>query len=462
MTEITRALAEHATGLRYDDLPQEAIEKARALVLDHVGIGLRASVDAESTGPVRDTVLALAGEGEASLLGQDRRVHPAHAALLNGTLAHSLDFDDTHRESSLHPGAAIIPVVLALGEQHGIDGRRAIVAIVAGYDVACKLGMAIDPKSHYARGFHPTGTVGVFGATAAGARVLGLSASGLADAFGVNGSQAAGSMQYLANGSYNKRVHPGLAAHNAVLALELARRGFVGTAAPIEGRHGVLSSYSDAAEPERAVAELGERFEILHTAIKPYPSCRYSHTALDVIGELVAERDLRAEAVRRVRIGLCDAGMDLIGAPIERKRQVANIVDGQFSMPFLAAVGLLRGRMTWSDYELVGDPRVADLMQRVDVVPDAEANAVYPERWLTSVDIETAGGTLSDRRWRTRGEPELPLSFDEVRAKFDDLASAVLEPDARRSLADAIQNLALLDDLAELGERLHGRAVALG
>ena len=459
MSEITRTLAAHATGLRYEDLPAEVADYAAQLVLDLVGIGLRASVDAESTPSIRDAVLAIAGDGEASAFGEERTLAPAHAALLNGALAHSLDFDDTHRDGSVHPGAAVIPVVLALAEQHGIGGRRAIAALAAGYDVTCRLSMAVDPRSHYARGFHPTATLGVFGATAAGANLLGLSATELENAFGVNGSQAAGSMQYLENGSWNKRVHPGFAAHDAILALELARHGFHGSSEPIEGRRGVLRGYSDAARPEVAVAGLGERWEILHTAIKPYPACRYAHAPLDILVDLVAEHDLRPGEVESVTVGVCDAGLDLIGTPLERKHEVASIVDGQFSMPFLAAVALMRGRMTWSDYDLVGDAGAAALARRVTVVADEEANALFPERWLGAVEVVTSRGTFADRRWVTRGERERPLGWEGVEAKFDDLAAATHATPERRALAATVRDLAGLGDLRELGRQLRAAPV---
>jgi 2-methylcitrate dehydratase PrpD len=461
MSEITQTLADHATSLRYEDLPREVADKACELVLDLVGIGLRASAEAASTPPIRDTVLTLAGPGSASMFGEARQVHPAHAALLNGALAHSLDFDDTHRDSSLHPGAAVIPAVLALAEHHGIGGERAVAAIVAGYDVTCKLGMAITPKSHYDRGFHPTATLGVFGATAAGANLLGLSAEKLVAAFGINGSQAAGSLQFLENGSYNKRLHPGLAAHSAILALELARNGFVGSTSPIEGPRGLLRGYSDAAAPERAVAGLRQRWEIMHTAIKPYPSCRYSHAGLDIVCDLVAQHELLPDEIQRVRVGLCDAAVDLIGAPLERKRRVGNIVDGQFSMPFVTAVALTRGRMTWGDYELVGDAGIDALMRHIDVAASAEANAAYPKRWLTSVEIETGRGTFGDARSHTRGEPEYPLSFEEVRAKFDDLASVVLDEQDRAELAEAIRELPSQADLDAVGAGLRNRVASV-
>jgi 2-methylcitrate dehydratase PrpD len=451
MDDVTAVLAEHAVGLRYEDLPADAIDKAAQMVLDLLGIAVSASADADSTPSIRDSVLALAGPGKATAIGTGRTLAPAHAALLNGSLGHSLDFDDTHRDGSVHPGAAVIPVVLALAEQHGIDGRRAIAAIVAGYDVTGRLSRALNPQSHYARGFHPTGTAGVFGATAAGANLLGMSADELASAFGINGSQAAASMQFLDNGSWNKRIHPGLAAHNAIFALELARRGFIGSAHPFDGQSGLLHGYSDAAHPELLVDGLGERFEILHTAVKPYPACRYAHAPLDMLIELVETNDVQPGEVESLTVGLSDAGREIIGVPIDRKRRPECLVDGQFSMPFLAAVALQRRRMAWSDYELVGDAGTNALAARVEVVSDAEANEVYPRRWLASVELVTTRGTFTDRRWTTRGEPESPLSWDELEAKFDELAAFALAPEDRRGLVDAVRGLAGLEDLGAIG-----------
>lgn len=228
MDRTTEKLCEYVTALRYEDLPPQVIEKAKQLCLDLIGIALCASATADSTPAIRGAVFALGGVGEASLIGEDRTTRPAWAAFLNGSYAHSLDADDTHRRGSIHPGAAIIPTALALAEQHRLGGRELLPAIVAGYDVTCKLAMALDPAAHYRRGFHPTGTCGIFGATAAGARLLGLPASVLRDAFGVNLSQAAGSLEFLTDGAWTKRIHPGLAGHNAVIALELAGQGLRG------------------------------------------------------------------------------------------------------------------------------------------------------------------------------------------------------------------------------------------
>jgi 2-methylcitrate dehydratase PrpD len=438
---ITRRLSEYATALQYDDIPPNAVERASQFVLDAAGIAVRASTDADSTRSIRDGFLSVAREGKASVWGTDLSLDPAHAAAINASFCHSLDFDDTHREGSVHPGAGVIPTVLALAEEHGADGAAAVTAIVAGYDVTCKLAMALDPKSHYDRGFHPTGTAGVFGATAAGASVLGLSAGELENAFGVNCSQAAGSMQFFDNGAWNKRIHPGLAAHNAILALELAGHGFVGSSRAIEGEHGVLHAYSDAGREEAAVSGLGERFEILHTAIKPYPACRYAHGPLDAIIDLVQEHDVDPEDVEAVAVELPEAGVQLIGRPVERKRSPQNIVDGQFSMHFLAAAAISRRRMTWDDYDLIGDGGVEALMERVEVIPNEEATGAFPEQWLSLVEMSTRDGTFCEKRAGARGEPESFLDWDEVESKFDGLAEKVLTDDQRHAVKEAARGL---------------------
>jgi 2-methylcitrate dehydratase PrpD len=450
---VTSELAEYASTLRFDDLPVEVVDKTKQLVLDLFGNALCAAREAESTPSIVAATLSAGSTGASTVIGQNYCLSAGDAAFINGSLAHSLDFDDTHRNGSVHPGASAIPLALAVAEDAAKDGRQLITAVVSGYDITCRLAVALGAKNHYDLGFHPTGTAGLFGATAAGGTVLGLDVSTIANAFGINGSQAAGSLQFFDNGAWNKRIHPGLAARNAVIALNLARSGFLGASRPIEGPQGFLQGYSRKPRPREATRELGQRFEVMATAIKPYPACRYAHAPLDSIVQLVEEHDLRPSEIERVRIGLSDAGVDLIGRPVRRKRNPQNVVDGQFSMPFLAGVALARRRMTWKDYDLIGDPAIRRLMRRVEVSSDARANRAFPKRWLSVVEIWARGRSYSDVRWRARGEPESPLSWDEVIAKFDGLNS-VTSQRARLELVDGVRNLDQIKDVRDLGELL--------
>src|SRR5437763_11046767 len=263
MAQETATLAAYVAGLKYEDIPPEVIARAKMLTLDFLGSAVRARQEAEST-PSILSMLAMLGldvGGGATVCGDTKTYSPSIAALLNGALGHSLDFDDTHADSSLHASAPVVPAAFAVGEMVGASGRDVLTAIVAGYEVCCRLGNALDPTSHYARGFHPTATAGTYGAAAAAAKLFGLSKEQIIAAFGVSGSQAAGSLQFLVNGAWNKRYQVGAAAMNGVIAATLARNDFVGATESVEGKHGLLVGYSDDAHPAKVVAGLGEIFE---------------------------------------------------------------------------------------------------------------------------------------------------------------------------------------------------------
>ena len=425
--DVTGRLSRFAATLTLADIPPGAIAQAKLCVLDLAGIMVRACRDAESSPPIRRAVMRLGGTaaGPCTAVGEPQGMSAPLAALLNGAYGHSLDFDDTHQLASLHPGVCVIPAALAAAELTSAGGADLLAAIVAGYDVACRLGLAVDPESHYARGFHPTATCGVFGAAAAAGRILHLDAARMAAALGLAESRAAGSLQYLENGSWNKRLQPGFAAAAGIETAILAEEGVIGAAEPIEGRLGFLHGYSDAPHPERALEELGARFEVTRTALKPYPCCRYAHSALDGIRGLFARAGregcgqvLDPAELERLEVGLNDAGMRLIGAPEDRKRNPANVVDGQFSLHFVGAVAALHGNMGWDDYRYLGDPAVRAFSERIAAVPDPGVRGVG----CTITARLRDGRVLHQAVAAPKGEPELPMSPDEVRAKFLDLA----------------------------------------
>ena len=209
-----------------------------------------------------------------------------------------------------------MPAAFAVGELVGASGRDVLTAIVAGYEVCCRLGKALDPTSHYARGFHPTATAGTYGAAAAAAKLFGLSQRQIIAAFGVSGSQAAGSLQFLVNGAWNKRYQVGAAAMNGVIAATLARNDFVGATESVEGKHGLLVGYSDNAHPDKAVAGLGKVYETMRIGVKPYPSCRYTHAALDALIAMRREHNLTPDQIKRVEIGLHRNGITLTATPL--------------------------------------------------------------------------------------------------------------------------------------------------
>lgn len=436
---VTRTLSAYSAGISLARLPAEVVARARFLVLDLVGNIVRARHDAESTPALLSAAAALGLTGGAcGVFGDAGRYTPAGAALLNGALGHSLDFDDTHAAASLHPGAPVIPAALAAGELAGTSGADVLAAIVAGYEVTCRIALALPAGEHYARGFHPTATCGAFGAAAAAGRVFGLDEAAIASALGIALSQAAGSLQFLANGAWTKRFQVGWAAMAGLAAATLAREGFKGAADALEGKAGFMRAYAPNPEPERALAGLGTVFELMKTAVKPYPSCRYGHAGIDAMLALRAEHGLRPEEVESVTYGTSRSGMILVGEPAEKRANPQNIVDGQFSGPFVLAAALATGKMGWDSYDALFDPTIRALLPRIRVANDADVEAEFPANMAGKVTLSARGQVFERMVVVPKGEPDNFLSEAELRAKFAGLTERVLGAAGAKRLADAV------------------------
>ena len=394
--------------MTFDRLGPEVVERAKLLVTDTVGIALRARHEAESTPALLSAAAKLGLTGDdATVIGDTGAFTPPGAALINGALAHSLDFDDTHARGSIHPSAPIVPAAFAAAEMTGASGARLIAAIVAGYEVQIRLSLALGPSDHYARGFHPTATCGAFGATAAAANIFGLTADEIESGFGICLSQSAGSMQFLFDGAWTKRFHVGHAAMCGLTAACLAGEGFRGPAEAIEGKDGFLSSYAPNPDPALAVAGLAEVWETMAIAVKPYPSCRYGHAAIDALLRLRAANDIDASEIEAVEIGLPRVGWNIIGDPEADKQTPKNLVDAQFSMPFVAAVALREGDFQWDDYARhIEDKTTLDLCRRTTSVVDPQAEAEFPKHFSGVARLRTARGRFEDFVAVPKGEPE--------------------------------------------------------
>jgi 2-methylcitrate dehydratase PrpD len=448
MTDETAKLAAYVADLTYDAIPREVLERAKHLTLDFLGSAVRARREAESTPSLLGMLKALGLDhnGDATVVGDSKTWTPAVAALLNGALGHSLDFDDTHADSSLHPSAPVVPAAFAAGEMVNASGRDVLTAIVAGYEVCCRLGNALDPTSHYARGFHPTATAGTYGAAAAAAKLFGLTKEQIVSAFGVSGSQAAGSLQFLVNGSWNKRYQVGAAAMNGVIAATLARDGFLGSSESVEGKHGLLVGYTDDAHPDKAVAGLGKVYETMKIGVKPYPSCRYTHAAIDALLAMRRAHNLTPDQIKRVEIGLHRNGITLTGdAPT--KRHPTSIVGGQFSMFFTGALALDQGRFGWDDYTRLGDKAINALADKIDVVQDDRLEVGRTHPFGARVTVTTDDGVHEELYPDPSGEPASFPDSAAMRQKFLTLARPVLDGQAEK-FADAILSLETYDRAA--------------
>ena len=428
MENMTEKFAEFCEQLRYEDLPHDVIKRTKLLILDTVGIIIRARHDAESTSSLVSAIEKLEmSNGSCQVFSDNKSYSPSAAALLNGTLAHSLDFDDTHAEASLHSSAPILAAALAAAEMNKSSGQQLITACVVGYEIQIRLGLAGGSSSHYKKGFHPTATCGIFGATAAAGYLMGLTKEQYISAFGIALSQSAGSMQFLTDGAWTKRSHVGQAAQNGLSCAIMAAEGFKGPSKAFEGQWGYFHSYASGGDMEKAIDGLGKKFETLNLGVKPYPSCRYSHAAIDGIIELKNELGFSTAELDDIDIGLSETALNIIGYPLSDKQNPKSVVDGQFSMPFCAAVTVKSGGLKWDDYKNhLNDRDTLSLCNKIKVSPDKDAEECCPEYMSAKVKVVVKGKKYEKFVKIPKGEPENFMKDSEFISKFRSLTEPYL------------------------------------
>jgi 2-methylcitrate dehydratase PrpD len=427
----TRELVEFLAGLEPRDLPAEVFERGRYLLLDYLGVAIRGS-RAESSAPVYKMIERLNATGCATIIGTNARTLPGYAALANGTAAHAIELDDTHNAGSIHLGVVMFSAALALAESlPDVPNERFFTAVAAGYEAASRIAMAVQPKEHYLLGFHPTATCGVFGAAITASKLLGLTSGQLLSAVGIAGSSAAGSLEFLAEGAWTKRLHPGLAAQNGMQAAMLAAEGFRGPSKILEGRDGFLSGYSKKPLPELITRDLGASFEIMRTSVKPHACCRYMQGPIDAILALVREHDLQPDQVRGIEVGVLEAGWPLVVEPCKQKYNPQSIVEAQFSMPFGAAVAVMCRAAGLDQFteENVHNPRIRRMMEKVVMNGDSGLEKNFPKQWPARATIDLEDGRRYEKFVaHPKGDPQNPLSWDELITKFKSLAVPVVTP----------------------------------
>lgn len=425
----TQELVDFLHGLGTEDLPAEVLDRARYFLLDYLAVAIRGSTE-ESARAVQRMVAKTGANDNSTILGTAIRTSPGLAALANGTSSHGIEQDDTHSGGSIHLGTTMYSVALALAETSPvIPAGDVLAAVIAGFEASARIAMAVQPREHYALGFHPTQTCGVFGAAITASKLLGLTAEQTRHAVGIAGSMAAGSMEFLAEGAWTKRIHPGLAAQNGIQAAMLAAEGFLGPRKPLEGRDGFLHGYSRNALPERLTAGLGESFEILRTAVKPHACCRYMQGPVDAILALAREHQIAPGQIDKIETAVLEAGWNIVCRPKEKKYQPACVVDAQFSMPFGAAVAVVCGAAGLDQFtmEQIQNSGVQDVMRKVVLTRDAEIEKTFPREWPARVVIQLKDGQRLEKFIRyPKGDPENPLTWDEMAAKFRTLAGSVL------------------------------------
>lgn len=454
--KIAEVLAEFVVSQKYEDLPKETVEKAKHSLVDCTGCILGASREQQA----KILIEVMKGEGgtpQSSVFGHGFKTSVMNAALLNGTMGHILDFDDIHCKGSTHTSVAVLPAVFALGEKLEVSGRDLMRAFVLGLEVAIRVGESFLGKSYY-QGFHPTGTCGVFGAAAGCASLLGLDVNQTTYALGLAGSFAAGTTKWSTEGTWQKPLQAGHPAMCGVLAASLAKREFIGARTIFEGPDGVIRafSYKDTYDYAPITENLGEKWEMMDTSIKVHACCRFGAPVVDCAIDLY-QQGVRAEDTRGIvaRIGSIPAS--ILCAPLERKLRPVTHVDAQFSLPYMIAVSLCRNRTGVDEFrgQALVDPEVLALADRITWEIDPEADALYPEAYLaTLIATLNDGRKFESRVDYPKGDPENPVTTEEIVNKFDVLTENLFDRGKRRKIVEELKAVEERDNIAEIAHLL--------
>jgi 2-methylcitrate dehydratase PrpD len=430
-------------------------------MLDAVGCAFAARAQPFAARLV-DSVARLAGSGPRGVIGLGKRLPLRDAAMANGMLMHGLDYDDTHAAGVVHLTVSTFPAGLALGAQLGASGAQLLLAYVAGVEAGARIAATAKGGFHQV-GFHPTCLVGTFAAAIVAGRLMGMTAAQLAGAQGIALSLASGSLQFLDDGAWTKRIHPGWAAACGITAASLAADDIPAPPEAYEGRFGLYRSHLPPQAFENCDfsvlgAGLGSIWETENVAVKPFPACHLVHACADAAIAL-HRAGVDPERVRSVR-ALVPAGV--VGAvcePSAAKRRPKNDYDARFSIPYAVASGLARGRLGLAELEpgAFTEPRIERLMDQVEYSVDSTLE--FPKYYGGEVAVTLDDGrTLSKRVAVNRGHPERPLSGAEIEAKFFENCAPTLDPDAARRVRDAVLGLEKLPNVVELEETLSSPA----
>ncbi|WP_027343191.1 MmgE/PrpD family protein [Hamadaea tsunoensis] len=427
-------LAAFAVGCRDDGVPALGVP---GRILDILGLCLAAADDPAALATLRAT-RRLAGTPEATVVGFGDRLPAPSAALVNGVLAHALDFDDTHLPSVLHPSAGVVPAALAAAEATGASGADLIAAATAGIEICNRLGLAgYDPEQrnsiYFDRGLHATSICGTIGGAAAAALLYGLGADGVADAMGVAASMGAGLIEANRTGGLIKKAHCGWAAHAAVTAALLAAEGLTGPPTVLEGRFGFFAAYTGGWYDEDALlGDLGTRWEVERTVFKPYPANHFTHPGIDCALALRA-RGLSASDVDSIELGVAEPVLRTIAEPAAEKASPRSGYHGKFSGPYTVAVALLGGGglgVSSSDFAEL-NPAAVTLAQRVRCYADPVATSLFPTAFAGVLRVRTFSGAVFEHRVdASRGSAGYPLSAAELTRKFRANAAALSDEQA--------------------------------
>ncbi len=441
---VTKRFAQFIHETRYEDIPPDAHRYARLCLLDWIGVTLGGSRE-----PISDILLdlvgILGGNPHATILGKGIKTNLIFAALVNGTLSHALDFDDTHKNSGIHPSVCLAPSAIAVGEYMKCSGRDLITAFVIGFEVASRIGEAAG-TAHYDYGWHATATIGRFSATSAAAKLMGLSPDQIVNAFGISGTQVSGLREVF--GTMSKPFHAGKAAMDGILSVALAKRDFDSSHEIFEGRFGLKNVFAPKADYSRLLKDLGRIYHITDIAFKPYASALATHSTIQAIEAIKAKEKITAADVKSIQIEFGALPFSVVNIKHPRR-----VLEGKFSVYQCAALAFIKGQVTpgMFTYEWIHDPEIIRFREKVNVLLNPGL-----EKFETIIKVITRQGNILETFIReSKGSSTDPLTFSEMKNKFMDLALPVVSAENAEKIVESVRHLSDIEDINEIIKLCH-------
>lgn len=448
MEHVTLHLAEFISKLRYEHITEAAIQKIKGCLLDSLGCAVCGSTT-EWGAIVNQFVQSQEGIQEARLWTTGFEGPAANVVLGNGTMIHSLDFDDYHM-TKIHPGAVAIPAAIAIGEKDHVDGKSLVTALVAGYETMIHISRGLNPGNSKMSGWHLTGTCGTFAAAAAVGNLWGFDRDTMASALGMAGTQSAGLFAFTADGSFSKRFHPGRAAQSGIIAASLARNGYRGPTKILEADDGgFFKATSFDYDFSKVIQGLGEKYDTEDVVLKPYPACGSLHSSVDAALIIRTENPIEIDRIATINV----YNSDVVNVQCGFDYKPVGLLQAQMSMKYCVARTLLDGVLSLDQFseDKLSDPTVIELAQRVHFVLDEEIHKIYPREFPSIVEvIMTDGKTYRTRVNMPKGSIDNPMTWGEVTEKFKSQAFFRLSDRDANALIDLIENLEDVEDVFEI------------
>ena len=449
--KYTQKLAEFVEKKNFQDFPSEAIEQAKMLMLDSLGCAIAGYTQAaEEVEWMVELAKKQCPSGNCTIICDGSKTCSSYAAMVNGGMVHTIDYDDTHMGSIVKFGSSQLGVSLALGEQYNLSGKDLITAFILGVEAGGRVGRCIMP-SHYIY-WHPTGTTAGVGAGVAAAKLLKQNAEQIEQVIG-HCADAAGGMRYcIVNGDFSKTLHPALAAMKAVMFAELVGSGANGPQGILEYTYGFINAYSKDPNIEPLLDGLGEQYEIMEDSLKFYPTIQCSQTAISVALELIKEHNIKAEDIEKIEL-VHTATVPGQGCNPNPETLLA----ARLSIPFCMALCAYEGQVSLGQFtaEKLKDPVYVDFMRKVEITPSQELQTKYPETIASYMDIKCSGGKVySGEQIYPKGDPRNRMSADEVKDKFRSLAATTLPKEQVEDIIQAVFTLEDADNIEHLIRKL--------